>query len=190
MRRLTVFNHVSMEGYFTDASGDMSWAHAGSDDAEFAAFTAENAKGGGVLVFGRRTYDMMAGFWPTPAAAQSLPTVAAQMNALEKIVFSRSLDKATWNNTRLIKSDLLTEMREIKDESGPELVIMGSGTIVAQLAQAGLIDTFQVVINPIVLGKGRTMFEGLDRPLNLTLVDSRTFRNGKIFATYVPQGRS
>lgn len=188
MRRLTVFNHISLDGFFTDANGDMSWAHAGSEDPEFAAFTAENAKGGGVLVFGRITYDLMAGFWPTPAAAEAMPVVAERMNSLEKIVFSRKLEGVTWSNTRLLKADPAAEMRRIKQEPGLDLVVMGSGTIVAQLAQAGLVDRYQFVVNPIVLGKGRTMFEGLDRRLNLVLSEARTFANGKVFLSHRPAG--
>jgi dihydrofolate reductase len=188
MRQLTVFNSVSLDGYFTDAHGDMSWAHAGGDDPEFAAFTAENAKGGGVLVFGRVTYEMMAGFWPTPAAAQAMPEVAAQMNTLEKIVFSRTLDAAAWENTRLVKGDPAAEMRKLKEEQGPGMVILGSGSIVAQLAEAGdLIDMYQTVVCPIALGSGRTMFEGLSRRMNLKLVQSRVFAgNGKAFLSYAP----
>ena len=89
MRKLSVFNSVSLDGYFTDAKGDMSWAH--KSDPEFDAFTSENAKGGGTLLFGRKTYEMMVSFWPTPAAMEQMPDVAKGMNSLEKIVFSRTL---------------------------------------------------------------------------------------------------
>jgi len=80
MPRLNMFNSVSLDGYFTDSSNDMSWAHAGGDDTEFQEFVAGNAKGAGALVFGRVTYGMMASFWPTPMAAQAMPEVAAGMN--------------------------------------------------------------------------------------------------------------
>jgi dihydrofolate reductase len=186
MRKLIVFNNISLDGYFTDAKGDMSWAHEGGDDPEFAAFTSDNAKGGGVLVFGRVTYDLMASFWPTPAAAAQMPQVAEQMNKLEKIVFSRTLEAAAWMNTRLVTSDPVAEMRRIKREEGSDMVIMGSGSIVAQFAQAGLIDGYQVVVCPIALGSGRTMFEGVTRPIRMKLTHSRTFRNGKIFASCEP----
>src|SRR5262245_66114909 len=127
MRKLIVFNHVSLDGYFVDSNGDMSCAKADHQDAEWDAFVAGNASGGGVLVFGRVTYDLMASFWPTPAAAAQMPVVAEQMNKLQKIVFSRTLDTATWMNTRLVKSDPVAEMRRIKEEEGPGMVIMGSG---------------------------------------------------------------
>jgi len=89
MRRLVVFNAMSLDGFIADAKGDMSWAH--QQDEEWSSFAAANSSGEAVLVFGRKTYAMMAGYWPTPAAAQHSPLVAKRMNALEKIVFSRSM---------------------------------------------------------------------------------------------------
>ena len=182
MRKLFVFNSISLDGYFTDAKGDMSWAH--KNDPEFNEFTAENAKQGGTLVFGRVTYDLMNGFWPTEAAQKMFPDVAKGMNEAEKIVFSKSLERATWNNTRLINDNIVEEMRQLKEEPGDGLVIMGSGTIVSQFTEAGLIDEYQVLINPIVLGSGRTMFAGVKSKVNLNRTNFRTFRNGNVLATY------
>jgi len=177
MRKLIVFNQVSLDGYFTDADGDMSWAH--KQDAEWNAFVAENAKSGGELLFGRITYELMKSYWPTPAAAKAAPVVAEQMNNLPKIVFSRTLDKAPWNNTKLVGGDLAAEIRKMKNEPGEQMVIMGSGTIVSQLTAEGLIDEYQIVVNPIVLAKGRTMFQGIKRKLNLKRTKTRTFGNGE-----------
>lgn len=179
-----VFNQVSLDGYFTDRNGDMSWAH--KNDPEWNAFAADNAKGGGVLVFGRITYELMASFWPTPIAMEQFPTVAQGMNNMQKVVFSRTLKEASWNNTRLVKRDMAGEVRKLKKESGPDMVILGSGSIVSQLAQEGLIDEFQVVMNPIVLGKGRTMFEGVKDKLILKETRTRTFSNGNVLLCYEP----
>jgi dihydrofolate reductase len=184
MRKLGVFNQVSLDGYFTDNKGDMSWAH--KRDPEWQSFASENASGGGVLVFGRITYDLMAGYWPTPQAAKNTPIVAERMNNLPKIVFSRTLDKATWSNTRLIKGDIVEAMRKLKAEPGPDMVIMGSGTIVAQFTDAHLIDEYQVVVNAIVLGDGRTMFGGLKDRVGLRLKEARTFSNGNVVLWYRP----
>jgi dihydrofolate reductase len=186
VRKLMAFNHVTLDGYFVNAAGDFGWARHGNEDPEFSAFVAENAKSGGALVFGRKTYEMMASFWPTPIADKHDPVVAKQMNALPKVVFSRTLDNASWNNTRLVKGDLVTEARKLKDEEGPDLCILGSGSIIAQLAAAGVIDEYQIVIDPVALGAGRTMFAGIEEPLNLKLRQSRIFRNGKIFVSYAP----
>ncbi len=107
MKKLVVFNNVTLDGYFTDRNGDMSWAH--KDDPEWNAFAADNAKGGGTLLFGRITYEMMASWWPTPQAMKSMPAVAERMNHLPKVVFSRTLDKASWNNTKLVKKDIAAD---------------------------------------------------------------------------------
>ena len=184
MRRLTVFNNVSLDGYFTDAHGDMSWAH--TNDPEWNSFTAENASGGGELLFGRITYQMMASFWPTKQALEMMPTVAQQMNSLPKVVFSRTMESASWTNTRLVRDNLAEEVRKMKKESGPGLLIMGSGTIVSQLTQQHLIDEYQIVVHPLVLGSGRTLFEGVTSKLALRRTKLRTFENGSVFICYEP----
>ena len=108
------------------------------------------------------------------------------MNNLPKVVFSRTLEKASWNNTELVKGDLVTQIRQMKSEPGEGMAIMGSGSIVSQLARERVIDEYQIVVNPIALGDGRTMFEGIKTPLSLKLTDSRIFGNGKVFLRYQP----
>jgi len=184
MRKLLVFNSISMDGYFTDQNDDMSWAH--KQDPEWNEFVASNAKSGGELLFGRVTYDMMKSFWPSPAATQMFPDVARGMNESPKVVFSRTLTEASWQNTRLIKDNLAEAVRNLKHEPGPGLVLMGSGSIIAQLAPEGVIDEYQIVTNPIVLGAGRTMFEGVEKKLKLQLTNTRAFENGNVLLSYLP----
>src|SRR5262245_1291097 len=117
MRRLVAFEQVSIDGFFADARGDMSWAH--KQDPEWDAFAAGNAKGGGALLFGRVTYEMMASFWPTPAARERNAQVAEGMNQARKYVVSRSLATPSWHNTTLLKGELLSEVRRLKGEPGP-----------------------------------------------------------------------
>lgn len=186
MQRLIVFNNVTLDGYFTGANGDLSWAHSGHADAEFNAFVAGNASGGGQLLFGRITYELMARYWPTPMAITNDPVVAEGMNRIPKVVFSRTLDKASWSNTKLVKGDIASEIRKMKNETGEGMAILGSGSIVSQLAPESLIDEYQVLVNPVVLGKGRTMFDGLKERLNLKLTKTRTFGNGKVLLCYEP----
>jgi dihydrofolate reductase len=188
MQKLIVFNHISLDGYFVDANGEMSWAHSrnNNDDAEWNAFVAGNAGGGGTLVFGRVTYELMASFWPTQLALDTMPEVAKGMNSLPKIVFSRSMTEASWSNTKLVKGDIANEIRALKKESGKGLAILGSGSIVSQLAQEGLIDEYQFVVNPIVLGKGRTMFDGIVNKLPMKLTKTRAFGNGNVLLCYEP----
>src|SRR5512135_2853572 len=116
MQRVIAFEQVSLDGFFVDARGDMSWAH--KQDPEWKEFAAGNASGGGTLLFGRVTYEMMARFWPTPAAMQSAPVVARAMNEMPKVVFSRTLKNVSWENTTLVKGDLAAEVRKLKGQPG------------------------------------------------------------------------
>jgi dihydrofolate reductase len=182
VRKLLMFNQVSLDGYFTDARGDMSWAHV--RDEEWQRFTSENAGGEAELIFGRKTYSMMAGFWPTPQAKQAMPEVAASMNRMRKYVFSRSLDKVDWENSTVVNGDLASEVRRLKAQRGPDLLIMGSGEIVSQLTEAGLIDEYQVVTVPIVIGAGRALFEGVTTRPRFKLTKTRSFQNGNVVNWY------
>jgi dihydrofolate reductase len=184
MPRLTVFNQISVDGYFTDAHDDIGWTHPPDDDEEFREFVEGNASTTGTLLVGRKTYEMMASFWPTPGAAAQFPVVAAKMNGRPKVVFSRTLAAAGWNQTRLVADGLVEEVRRMKSAGDQDLTILGSGSIVAQLAEVGLIDEYQMLVFPLALGAGRTMFEGLKRRLSLTLTRSRGFRNGRMFLVY------
>jgi dihydrofolate reductase len=116
MSKLTVFNQVTLDGYFTGENGDLSWAHrrSANADPEWQSFIAENAKGGGGLIFGRKTYEMMASYWPTPEAKKNDAAIAEQMNQLPKVVFSRTMDEASWENTKLVRADLPGEIRKMK----------------------------------------------------------------------------
>ena len=180
MRKLRVFESISLDGYFTDASGDMSWAHAGREDVEFADWISGNASSGGELLFGRKTYQMMEAFWPTPIAAQQMPQVAEGMNAARKYVASRTIEP-TWNNTHLFKAELIKAVRDLKASEGPDIAVLGSGSVAAQLGEARLVDEYQFVIIPVALGGGRTVFT---KGCNLRLLEQRAFRCGNVVVTY------
>lgn len=183
MRKIKVFNQLSLDGYFTDANGDMSWAH--TQDPEWTAFASENASGEGELLFGRKTYEQMAGFWPSKQAMELAPVIAKQMNAKRKVVFSRTLkEEGLWNNTRLMKGDLVASAKALKAEAGEPLVTMGSGSVIASLVEAGLVDEFQLVIVPVILGGGRTIFEGVTKRPRLKLERTRSFSNGNVVLWY------
>jgi dihydrofolate reductase len=184
--KLTVFNLTSLDGYFVDPRGDMSWAHNPAEDPEWDDFVKGNARGGGTLVFGRVTYELMAGYWPTPIAAREDPVVAERMNALPKLVFSRTLKSTSWSNASLAKEGLEAEIRGLKKGDRGDLAIMGSGSLVSQLTEAGLVDEYQVVVVPLILGAGRTMFEGLAKRIKLRLIGTRSFKNGNVLVRYEP----
>jgi dihydrofolate reductase len=187
MRKLGVFNSVSLDGYFATRDGHIAWSHREKEDEEWSAFVSGNASGDGQLLLGRVTYDVMMQYWPTPLAKQNDPVVADRMNSLPKVVFSRTLGTATWRNTTVVSGDIAAAVRQMKQEPGPDMVVLGSGSIVSQFAREGIIDEYQIVVLPYVLGKGRTMFDGVDVPLNLALTKTRQFRNGNVLLCYEPR---
>jgi dihydrofolate reductase len=115
-----------------------------------------------------------------------MPGLAERMNSLPKIVFSRTLDRASWHNTRLVKSDMPGEIRRLKQSPGEGMAILGSGSIVSQLTQEGLIDEYQIVVDPVALGSGRTMFQGITGKVSLKLTKTRPFGNGNVLLCYEP----
>ena len=183
MRRLTVFNLMSLDGYIAGAGGDISWHNV---DEEFQELAKAASNSGNTLLFGRVTYQLMSSYWPTSEAIKNDPVVARGMNSAEKIVFSRTLDKVGWNNTRLVTGDMVSEVRRLKQGSGKGLTVLGSGSIISQLAQERMIDEFEILLNPVVLGQGKTMFEGLADRFSLKLIKARTFGNGNILLNYEP----
>jgi dihydrofolate reductase len=184
MRKLAVFNNITLDGFFTDTKNDMNLFHR-ENDPEWNKFTSENATSRrATLLFGRKTYELMKSYWPTDEAKQRMPEVAAGMEAMEKVVFSRSLKEPGWSNARIVKGDLANEVRRLKQSAGDPMLIMGSGSIVSQLTKERLIDSYTMVIWPIVLGAGRTMFEGVEGIIGLNKVDEKMFANGNIVATY------
>jgi dihydrofolate reductase len=181
MRKLGVFNLVTLDGYIAGPGGDISWHNV---DEEFQELANAASNSGNTLLFGRVTYELMAGYWPTPEAIKNDPVVARGMNRAEKIVFSRTLDKVSWNNTRLVKEGLLEEVRKLKQGSGKDLTVLGSGSLVSQLAQGRLIDEYQILLNPVVIGQGKTMFGGVKDRFSLRLTGTRTFKNGNVLLNY------
>ena len=112
MRKIIVFNHITLDGYFVGENGDSSWAHKNNEDPEYAKWQAGNARGQSVFLFGRFTYQLMASYWPTAQAKKQNPEIAEAMNNSPKMVFSKTLDKTDWSNTRLFKGNLVTETSE------------------------------------------------------------------------------
>jgi dihydrofolate reductase len=181
MRKLVVFNLVTMDGYVAGPNGEIDWHNV---DGEFNDFAIEQTATFDALVFGRVTYDLMASYWPTEDAIKNDPIVAGQMNAIPKLVVSRTLDKADWNNTRLVKDNVVAEIKKLKDEPGKEIAIFGSSNLSAYLLDEGLIDEIRLIVNPIILGNGMPIFKGAQKQSRWELYKSRTFRNGNILHYY------
>jgi dihydrofolate reductase len=181
MRKIIVFNMVTLDGFFAGPNGDIDWHRV---DEEFNDFAVEQLATIGSILFGRITYEGMASYWPTPEAIASDPQVANAMNAIPKIVFSHTLDKADWNHTRLIKENVALEVEKLKQQPGQDLFIFGSGDLVASFLNLGLIDEIRLIVNPVVLGQGVPLFKDLRDKLNLRLLNTRTFKNGNVLLIY------
>ena len=181
MGKLNAFNFITLDGYYKDGENDISWHQHG---AEEGAFSAENLKEDNILLFGRITYEMMAHFWPSPMAAQSLPAVAAGMNKARKIVVSRTLQKADWNNTTIIGDNAMATIQKLKEDIEQDITLLGSGSLLTQLADAGLVDGYQIMMDPIAIGKGHSLFRHLKAPLRLQLTGTRTFASGVVLLNY------
>jgi dihydrofolate reductase len=187
MARLSSFMSLSINGYYADEKSSMEFAHRkdAPPDKEFDEFTSKNAQGGGRLLFGRTTYDLMKAYWPTPQAKKDMPEVAEGMNSMPKFVASKTLRESDWENTTVLKGNLATEVAKLKKE-GENITILGSGSIVQQLADSGLIDELAVVFVPISLKGGKSYLAGTERLQAWKVNESRAFKNGNLFVRYRP----
>lgn len=181
MRKVIVFNMMTLDGFFEGPNQEIDWHNT---DEEFNEFAIEQLATADVLLFGRKTYELMASYWPTPAAVTDDPIVAGLMNRLPKIVFSKTLSSADWQNTRLVKDNVADEISRLKQQPGKDLFIFGSADLAASLSNLGLIDEYRVIVNPVVLGQGRPLFKGASQQLKLKLLKARTFRSGNVLLYY------
>ncbi|MCU0435191.1 MAG: dihydrofolate reductase family protein [Bacteroidia bacterium] len=181
MRTISSFTFISLNGCYKRLGNDINWHQHGEEEA---AFSAENLKTGNTLLFGRVTYEMMAGFWPTPMAAELFPEVAQGMNNAEKIVCSSTLGQAAWSNTTIISQDIVSAIRALKKTSGKNITILGSGILQTSLADEGLIDEFQVMIDPVIIDNGVQFLSAITRTGTLKLKSNRTFQSGTVLLTY------
>jgi len=185
MALLTAYNFISLNGFFKGENNDISWAK--KNDQEQSAFAAKSMQSGNILLFGRVTYEMMAGFWPTAQAKQVMPDVAEGMNKAKKIVFSRTLKKADWANTTIISHDIFEEVKKLKNSQDKDMTILGSGSIISQFAEKGLVDYYQIMIHPVALSGGTPFLANISSNMELKLKESKIFKNGVVLLTYEPE---
>jgi len=139
------------------------------------------------IVFGRKTYQLMEGFWPKagedPNATRSTIKFADAINRLAKVVFSRTLKKVTWNNSRLVRDNMIEEVLKMKQQPGRDIAI-GSISVASKLMAAGLIDEYWFLVQPIISGAGKHLLADLNQPLNLKLIDTSIFNSGVVVLHY------
>jgi dihydrofolate reductase len=183
MRKVFLFNMVTLDGFFEGSKREIDWHNV---DKEFNEFAIEQLNSTDLLLFGRVTYNLMANYWPTEAAIANDPIIANKMNTISKIVFSKTLKNADWNNTRLIKEHIAEEISNLKHQTGKEIAIFGSSDLVATFMQLSLIDEYRIMINPVILGSGKSLFKGMSDRHNLMLIKTKTFSSGNILLYYRP----
>ncbi|MGA3051619.1 MAG: dihydrofolate reductase family protein [Chitinispirillaceae bacterium] len=184
MRKIIVFDMITADGFFAGGSGEIDWHVV---DSEFNEYAIEMLNAADTLFFGRITYDVMAGYWPTPTAIKNDPLVAERMNNLQKIVFSKTLKILAWNNSQLMADIVREEILAMKQRPGRDMLILGSGVLVSAFARLGLIDEYRLMVNPVVLCHGKTLFEDAGGRIKLRLLKTKTLRSGNILMYYEPE---
>jgi dihydrofolate reductase len=174
---------ISLDGYFEGPDSEIDWHNV---DSEFNDYAVDNLNNADMLLFGRVTYELMAGYWPTELATTDDPVVAGKMNSLPKVVFSKTLSSAEWNNTTLVKENYEEEVLKLKQQPGRNLVIFGSSDLAVTFMEHDLIDEFQIFVNPVILGKGKPLFNGIKHRYKLKLLSTRTFGSGNVLLCYQP----
>jgi dihydrofolate reductase len=186
MRKIFAFLMTTVDGYYEGPNREFDfWVL----DDEFDEFSVEQLDEVDTLLFGRVTYEGMAAYWPTPAAERDNPRVAARMNELSKLVVSRTLDTVEWANTQLLKDDVGGELTTLKQQPGKDIAILGSSDLTVSLLRIGLIDELRIMVNPVVLGSGKSVFRTAGERISLKLVKSRPFSSGNVLLYYQPVAR-
>jgi dihydrofolate reductase len=197
LRRIVMFNRVSADGYFAGSDGNLDWVVLDAELDRSAAKAIERS-GTDTILFGRRTYELFEAFWPhalgdSPTSpdphdagrlSPEMRAMAVMLNETSKLVFSRTLKKVTWKNSRLLHELDPRQIEAMKNQPGKDMIVFGSGSIVSQLTQHGLIDEYQFVICPILLGSGRPLLSGVSTSLRLDLLEAKEYPSGNVMLRY------
>jgi dihydrofolate reductase len=183
MRKVIFQMMITLDGFFEGPNQEIDWHRV---DNEFNHYAIDLLSNVDTLLFGRKTYELMSAYWPTEQAITDDPLVAGKMNHLNKIVFSRNLETVGWNNTQLVNENVIEEIANLKQKEGKDITVFGSSDLALTLIENGLIDEYRIIVNPIILGSGKTLFSDLSKPLQLKLFKSRLFKSGNVLLYYHP----
>jgi dihydrofolate reductase len=187
MRKLVLFLHASLDGFVEGPNGEMDigWV---SYDADLEIHAKEILSTADTVIWGRGTYQMMHNYWPSVLSNQSATeherNHAEWIEKTAKIVFSTTLEKVEWNNSRLVKEDVEEEIKNLKQQQGKDMVILGSPRFAHHLMQLNLIDEYKITVSPVLIGSGLPLFQGLKDKINLKLIENKTFDSGAIGLVY------
>lgn len=183
MRKINSFTFTTLNGFYKGPDEDISW-HMQDRGADEDKYSMNLMKSDNILLFGRRTYEMMVKWWASDEAKRSMPEFTEIMNTADKVVFSSTMKHADWENTKVISGDLIVEAKKMKQEAQKDMTILGSGSIIAQLAEYNLIDEYKILIDPLVIGKGTPLFNDIKEQVDLELISGRTFKSGSVLLKY------
>jgi dihydrofolate reductase len=187
MGTIASFIFISLDGFYEGPNGELDWPNV---DPEFNDFAVRQLDEADTLGCGRATYEHMAAYWPTEQAMANDPAITSRMNDKKKLVFSTTLTDANWSGTTVVRGEAIEHVPAIKAAPGKEVLVIGSAHLTVNLAQAGVLDELRVMIFPIVLGQGRSLFEDLKGCVSLTLLRVRQFDSGNLLLTYRPLPQS
>ena len=190
MRSIVMINWVSIDGLFAGPNGEIDWILRDPevDKALRGPKAGETESAGSdTMLLGNLTYTMFENFWPPfardPNAPEELHKMANEVTRMTKLVFSHTRQEATWENTKMLNGNLVDEVQKLKQGEGTPILIFGSGSIVQQLTDAGLIDEYFLAVTPVVLGKGKPLFQGI-QTRNLRLLETKQFKSGNVLLRY------
>lgn len=181
MRKIIATEFYSLDGLMSDPKDEMDWVSAAAD-SEVGRYEDELYKGADCLLLGRVTYQIFESYWPH-AGGEDLD-MAGMINSMTKVVFSTTLRDVSWNNSEIRNKIDPAEIREMKSAEGKDMIIVGSAKIVQQFSEHGLIDEYHLMLNPVVLGQGKRLFEGSEKRLNLKLTEAKAYANGVVGLFY------
>ncbi len=186
MRKIIASIFVSVDGYMVGPGEDMSWV-MNNFTPELGAYAGDLMNSMDTILIGRVTYEIMTRVWPYQSEASS--PGADKMNQTPKIVLSKTLEKATWGNfepPRVLKENIEQELLKLKQQPGKNIVIYGSANVVQNLTLLGLIDEYQLLVFPLLLGSGKLLFKPTQQRINLKLSRTQEFENGVVVLYYEP----
>ncbi len=190
MRKIITTTWTTLDGFIAGANGEMDWIGEIYDEA-MGLYEDQVVSEADTLLMGRVTYQSFAGSWPyvpdNPNASEGEKIYARKLNAMRKIVFSRTLESVEWNNSTLRKEIVPEEIAQLKQEPGRDMLIYGSASIVQALTNHGLIDEYQVLVHPVILGGGKPLFQNIQQQVKLTLVNNKTHPSGVVVLYYQPR---
>jgi|ERR1044072_271228 len=187
MRKVIVSMNVTLDGYMAGRNCELDW-HFNYWNEEMAEHACQQLSKTDTILLGRVTYLAMARYWPYQAFNLSFPrehiAFADMMNSHLKIVFSKTLERASWNNSRLVNRNFKTEISRLKKQEGKDIIIYGSGKLVNSLMQSGLIDEYELWVHPVLLGEGKALFTGIQDMHTLKLKRTIPFDSGVVILYY------